>query len=462
LIRSIPHFVLFILILNLLYSLLSVPTYAGEIEGSGKVTVRPLFELSYLISPNKVTIGEDVSISVTIKNNDNIRRIFYIGLAVQDPDGNWQTHPSETVTLEPREVNSIVLHWLVQTPAIVGYYNVKIIVWTPEPYKEKKEISDKFEVLPESLHLYPNKIDYTWIIKKMGAEQIRIHFKEIKITNGFISLQDASGEEFDFILGLKSDFWTPWIYGDTIKVRYFSNKPEFGFVVDRVEERKIPSYYDEMSQVYAARLNGSLISISKEEWKENHYNILSMLGEPLEKQWSKFVLDTIVAVLKIAFSELSIPITLIKDMFEGKYDEGLIESLIEPQKDILKEETKVYLMAKGISEPIAERMVQSIFTAIDLREPIGDFIDITFGSYPIEEKRIQYSFQFAENTLLTFNHVNFIIVKTEENKFIIYVVSNEEQLINNRVEIKQNKATYIEIGTYDQLPQIFFKKLAGK
>jgi hypothetical protein len=438
------------------------------VKGSGEVTVKPLFESSYLISPNKVTIGEKVSVSVTIKNNDNIRKRFYVDLAIQDPDGNWQTLPSETVTLGPKEVNSIVLHWLVQTPAIVGSYNVKIIVWTPEPYKEKKEIFDKFEVLPESLHPYSNKIDYTWIIKKPGAEQIRIRFKEIKITNGFISLEDASSEEFDFISGLNPpvrEFWTPWIYGDTIKVRYFSNKPEHGFVVDRIEGRKIPSYYDEMSQDYAARLSGSLISVSKEEWKENYLDISNNLQKPLEKQLSKFILDTVEGILKTAFSELSIPIGVVKDMFEERYNETyetLIKLQIEPQKDMLKEEIKVSLMAKGIAESTAERMVQSIFAAIDLREPIKDFIDISVGSYPIEERRIRHSFQFIEDTLLSFNHVNFIIIRTEENKFKIYIVSNEEQLIDDKVEIIQNKAIPFEIGTYDQLPQIFLKKLAGK
>jgi hypothetical protein len=449
----------------LFFLLLLLPLISLSVKGSGEVTVKPLFETSYLISPNKVTIEEKVSVSVTIKNNDNIRKTFYVALAIQDPDGNWQTLPSETATLEPREVNSIVLQWPVQTPAIVGSYNVKIIIWTPEPYKEKKEIFDKFEVLPESLHPYPNKVDYTWIIKKPGAEQIRIHFKEIKITNGFVSLEDASGEEFDLISGLNppiGGFWTPWIYGDVIKVRYFSNKPEYGFVVDRIEGRKIPSYYDEMSQDYAARLSGSLISISKEEWKENYFDISNNLQKPLEEQLSKLVLDTILGVLKTAFSEFSIPIAVVKDMFEGKYDEALLRSQIEPQKDILKEEIKVSLMAKGIAESTAERMVQSIFAAIDLREPIKDFIDISFGSYPIEERRIRHSFQFIEDTLLTFNHVNFIIVKTEENKFKVYVVSNEEQLVDNKVEIIQNKAILFEIGTYDQLPQILLKKLAGK
>jgi hypothetical protein len=138
-----------ILLSSFLLFLLLFPWLAISVKGSGEVTVKPLFEIvSCVISPNKVTIGEKVLVSVTIKNNDNTKRSFYVNLAIQNPKGDWEIIPYVTITLEPRTADSTTLRWFVSTSAIPGYYNAKITVWTHEPHKvESKEVLDAFEIL---------------------------------------------------------------------------------------------------------------------------------------------------------------------------------------------------------------------------------------------------------------------------------------------------------------------------
>jgi len=138
-----------ILLLYFLISLLLFPWIVISVKGSGEVTVKPLFEIvSYFISPKKITLGEEVSISLTIKNNDNIRKTFYIELAVQDPDENWQPLSPQAIALEPKAIGTIIFYWTVSHSAIPGYYEVKIAIKTSEPpVIETKEIDNAFEVV---------------------------------------------------------------------------------------------------------------------------------------------------------------------------------------------------------------------------------------------------------------------------------------------------------------------------
>jgi len=129
-------------------SLIVYPVEADEIEGSGEVTVKPLFEITdYSVSPSEVRIGEEVSVSVLIKNNDDTRRTFYGVLNVKDPDENWVTGPDETISLDPITSGAIIFYWPEKEWAVVGEYSISIVIWT-EPYKgDIIEIPNAFKVV---------------------------------------------------------------------------------------------------------------------------------------------------------------------------------------------------------------------------------------------------------------------------------------------------------------------------
>ncbi|MDI6807219.1 MAG: hypothetical protein QMD14_05460 [Candidatus Aenigmarchaeota archaeon] len=147
--RSVLHFVLSILTLTLLCSSLLVPAiYAGEVPGSGEVTVKPVFQIeAFDALPKEVGVGEEVSLLLTIKNNDDKVRTFYAIANIKDPNGKEETLSHVTKDLKPKEKSTLTLYWFVKEGATSGYYSVSIVVWT-EPYKgEIVEKPNAFKVI---------------------------------------------------------------------------------------------------------------------------------------------------------------------------------------------------------------------------------------------------------------------------------------------------------------------------
>jgi VCBS repeat-containing protein len=189
------------------------------------------------------SIEGKVFASPTVENPDNVKRDVNIALTIQDPEGNWHLMKEgyKTISIEPKSSQSITLSLDIPIPIIVGEYKAKITVWTNEPHKiESKEFS--FEVPAESPHPYPNNFDRTWIIKKPGAKQIRIHFKILQLGKGDkLEIEDSKGNRRTFYYA--TDKWV-LCYGDAVKIRLTSDSSEngFGFIIDKIErkEKELP------------------------------------------------------------------------------------------------------------------------------------------------------------------------------------------------------------------------------
>ena len=421
--RSFPIFVPFILILILSCSSTLLPAvYAEEIPGSGEVIVTPLFKIIRYSVWYGAT-DEKVFASVTIKNLDDVKLEVNVALSVQDAEGNWHFMKEgyKTISLEPKSSQEIILSLDIPTPMLVGEYKAKITVWTNEPHKlESKEFL--FEIPAESPHPYPNNFDYTWIVKKPETEQIRIHFERLEISKGDkITLYDAwDSEIFTFSEGTYlMDYWTQWVYGGIIKIRLRSDKTEnsFGFFIDSVEGRALPTYYDERSKYYYEKLSYGistyLVSLSRVEVIENKKDIVDKLIKPINLKPETTYLDLLKLELK------SNPLVYPN-----------IESILGKGIDIIK----IILYIKNA-------------------------IEWAFGDEIMRFKWIMFSVKFVWATTLANNHVNFIIVKSAQNEYDVYVVSDGQFCIGDKIVRIPDIVLPHYIGTYKQLPEIFIEKM---
>jgi len=97
--------------------------------------------------------------------------------------------------------------------------------------------------LIESSHPYPQSYDNTWTITESGAHQIRIHFSKLETEQYFdrVYIYDKNDVEISRYEGYHTNKWTPWVEGDTIKVRLKvdGSVQKFGFIVDQKEIRRI-------------------------------------------------------------------------------------------------------------------------------------------------------------------------------------------------------------------------------
>ena len=96
---------------------------------------------------------------------------------------------------------------------------------------------------PESAHPYANFYDNTWTITEPGAKQIRIHFSSLETEARYdlVYIYDGMGVQIAKYDGYYEDIWTPWVDGDTIKVRLKTDQSNIrdGFTVDRKETRNV-------------------------------------------------------------------------------------------------------------------------------------------------------------------------------------------------------------------------------
>ena len=92
--------------------------------------------------------------------------------------------------------------------------------------------------LAESPHPYANSYDNTWEITEPGVTQISIHFSRLETAGQFdyVYIYDMNDIQIARYNGNRNDIWTPWVEGDTIKVRLKSDSAVdgFGFIVDKM------------------------------------------------------------------------------------------------------------------------------------------------------------------------------------------------------------------------------------
>ena len=91
----------------------------------------------------------------------------------------------------------------------------------------------------ESPHPYPNNYDNTWTIIQSGATSIRLHFVNYTTEDyhDYIYILDANNNTVATYTGSATDVWTPWVSGNTIKVRLVSDASTHydGFYIDKYQ-----------------------------------------------------------------------------------------------------------------------------------------------------------------------------------------------------------------------------------
>jgi len=98
--------------------------------------------------------------------------------------------------------------------------------------------------LAESPHPYPNNYDRWWTISETGAGQIRAHFTQLDVEQGwdYVYIYDENYNLITGYTGSYRDLWTDWVTGSTIRVRLVSDSSvtAYGFTIDSKETGAAP------------------------------------------------------------------------------------------------------------------------------------------------------------------------------------------------------------------------------
>ncbi|MCK5234119.1 MAG: S8 family serine peptidase, partial [Candidatus Aenigmarchaeota archaeon] len=90
----------------------------------------------------------------------------------------------------------------------------------------------------ESPHSYTNDYDNTWTITQSGFSHISVHFVNISTESNYdyVYLLNAADEIVASYSGTFTDFWTPAIEGNLIKIKLTSDYSviDYGFYIDKV------------------------------------------------------------------------------------------------------------------------------------------------------------------------------------------------------------------------------------
>lgn len=89
----------------------------------------------------------------------------------------------------------------------------------------------------ESPHPYDNNVSLDYQVTHAGSSKIRVHFAKIVTESAYdwIRIMDANNVEIIKYSGTLNDVWTPWVTGDTLKIRLTSDNTNnyYGFLVDK-------------------------------------------------------------------------------------------------------------------------------------------------------------------------------------------------------------------------------------
>jgi thermitase len=111
---------------------------------------------------------------------------------------------------------------------------VAVLGGTGEPEVTEPEVPtswEEFNFTLESPHPYSNGYDSTWLIKRTGATKIKVFFEKIETEVGydFVRFYDAAGNELGKVSGMRTDYWSPEVTGDTIRVRLAADQSNTGW-----------------------------------------------------------------------------------------------------------------------------------------------------------------------------------------------------------------------------------------
>lgn len=139
-------------------------------EWQAKVPAKPPFEIVKCdISPKEAGIGEKISVSVLIKNNDDVERTFYGILHIKDPEGNERELPGYgTVNIGPKAFSVMTFSWTIGEEYLIGEYDISLVVFAKGLEGKIVPIPNAFKIIT-SLYdqkslFYKNRYKATYLI----------------------------------------------------------------------------------------------------------------------------------------------------------------------------------------------------------------------------------------------------------------------------------------------------------
>jgi len=94
----------------------------------------------------------------------------------------------------------------------------------------------------ESRHPYSNNLDKNWRVTRPGAEKIKVHFQKVETERAYdrLIVMDRDGNQVMSITGVKEDFWTPEVNGDSLNIILVTDYSitKWGFRADSVSAYK--------------------------------------------------------------------------------------------------------------------------------------------------------------------------------------------------------------------------------
>ncbi len=107
-------------------------------------------------------------------------------------------------------------------------------------------VSRSYSGVLESFHPYRSDFHRTWAWRVPGADEVRVHFTSIETEadDDTITFLDGNGTQVgEAVSGEHTDYWSPWVAGDTIQVRLDSDGDSnrgWGFSADVFETLPAP------------------------------------------------------------------------------------------------------------------------------------------------------------------------------------------------------------------------------
>jgi hypothetical protein len=145
----------------------------------------------------------------------------------------------------------------------------------------------------ESLHPYPNHCIGNWTIFRAGASGVRVHFNYIHTERNYdhVYIFDAAGNQVMTYSGDITDLWSPWVTGNTLKIRFLSDNFNVGdgFVADCFEltnERHTFTAWSDGTQSASRTLIANGTQTLTANYKTEHYlAVNSPFGSTLGLGW---------------------------------------------------------------------------------------------------------------------------------------------------------------------------------
>jgi len=176
-----------------------------------------------------VTAGGEISAILTPPSDADF------DLALYDPN-HTQVASS---TLGVGEVDSVSY-----TATSTGDWYIRVNCYSGSGIYTLQVSATSAAVLAESPHPYPNNYDRWWTISETGAGQIRAHFTQLDVEQGwdYVYIYDENYNLITGYTGSYRDLWTDWVTGSTIRVRLVSDSSvtAYGFTIDTKETGAAP------------------------------------------------------------------------------------------------------------------------------------------------------------------------------------------------------------------------------